>query len=197
MTFSVKLSSDRTTFRDWNVKDWTFRIKEYRIQHAIWCFATARNDRSVALRWNPNLILSLKIRLKMIDPGFITCNYLFQTTWVTFIIFSITCDASLTRLCFCSSVSKWSTQRVQILCSPSRSRKTFKTLDEWMPLNSSISCTVQCASSSVNFFTVATFFFVKTETGLPTRGSFSIDSRPSLKRRTHLQTVAYFKAPFP
>ena len=37
--FSVKLSSDRNTFRDWNLKDWTFRIKEYRIQHAIWCFA--------------------------------------------------------------------------------------------------------------------------------------------------------------
>ena len=34
-TFSVKLSSDRTTFRDWNVKDWTFRIKEYCIQQAI------------------------------------------------------------------------------------------------------------------------------------------------------------------
>ena len=52
-------------------------------------------------------------------------------------------------------------------------------------------------SSSINVFTVATFFSVKTETGLPTRVSFSIDSRPSLKRRTHLQTVAYFKAPFP
>ena len=38
-----------------------------------------------ALRWNPNLIFSIRIGLKMIDPGFITCNYLFQTTWVTFI----------------------------------------------------------------------------------------------------------------
>ena len=86
-TFSVKLSSDRTTFRDWNLEDWTFQIKEHRIQHAIWCFARARNDRSVALKWNPNLIFSLRIRLKMIDPGFITCNYFFQTTWVTLIIF--------------------------------------------------------------------------------------------------------------
>ena len=36
------------------------------------------------------------------------------------------------------------------------------------------------------------FFSVKTKTGLPTRGSFSIDSQPSLKRRTHLETVVYF-----
>ena len=142
-TFSVKLSSDRTTFRDWNLKDWTFPIKEYRIQHAIWCFATARNDRSVALRWNPNLIFSLRIGLKMIDPGFITCNYLFQTRWVTFIIFfyNLRCKSKPT-LFLLVSVSKWGTQSMQILRSPSCSRKIFKTLDKWMPLNSSISCTV-------------------------------------------------------
>ena len=34
-TFALKLSSDRTTFQDWNVKDWTFRVKQYCIQHAI------------------------------------------------------------------------------------------------------------------------------------------------------------------
>ena len=82
----------------------------------------------------------------MIDPGIITCNYLFQTKWVTFIIF-------------------------------------FYNLRR--------------KSNLINVFTVATFFSIKTETGLPTQGSFSIDSQPSLKRRTHLQTLAYFKAPFP
>ena len=127
----------------------------------------------------PKPYFCLIIGFMMIDSGFITCKLSLpnDVSCKFMIFFSILwCKFNLTV-----SARQWANgvPSVQTWRSP---LNIFKTLDKWMLVN-----LLSLARYNVNLPQLTLSRYQR---------SFSIVYRPSLKRRIHMQIVAYFKASF-
>ena len=120
----------------------------------------------------PDLIANLSDGLKIMDPGFITCDALancflsyFGNIWSSFL-------ATLTRCLFCSSVNRCGTHLAEIFLTFKCFFKIRWTVDNDMPTFRAVSQTVNLASLSMIYFILETISLRDADFGLSDFGAF-------------------------
>ena len=152
----VVLSGDAFALFHWHFYCDSFTREEDCIQNLLCTQRTFGNYWAFAVFSGPDLIANLSDGLKIMDPGFITCDDIgncflsyFGNIWSSFL-------ATLTRCLFCSSVNRCGTHLAEIFLTFKCFFKIRWTVDSDMPTFRAISRIVNLASPSMISFILET-----------------------------------------
>ena len=139
----------------------------------------------------PDLIANLSDGLKIMDPGFITCDDIGKLLFVIFWKHLKQLFGHFNPLpLFCSSVNRCGTHLAEIFLTFKCFFKIRWNVDSDMPTFRAISRTVNLASPSMISFILETISLRDADFGLPDFGAFLMDSTPDSNFFFHCRTVS-------